>query len=183
MEGMHKPATTRALQFALNIFVRFNPVSVMCATYQRYRRNIKLLLKTGEIAFRVRRERDPVPVFLSGSLYNSGRSLGRGTCQLRSDAIRQLVSMREQEADLPCLRIRQGTAKTGHARKTDAVNHLPISLTRFVVGYALALQEFRRLGEHATRDRGLRLPGQSMTNCTVVLVNLGAGQVVWLIGG
>src|SRR6267154_2762638 len=131
MEGMHSPATATTLQFVLNIFVRFSMISVICATYQRYRKHIKLLLKRGEIAFRVRSCEGEGCPRLSGSLYDSGRrSLGSRTCQLRMDGIWQLVCMREQEADLPCLRIRQRNAKTGHSRQADAMNNFPISLPR-----------------------------------------------------
>jgi len=54
MEGMHRPATATLLQSALHIFVGFNMLSVICATYQRYKEHIKLLLRRREIAFRER---------------------------------------------------------------------------------------------------------------------------------
>jgi hypothetical protein len=57
----------------------------------------------------------------------------------------------------------------------------PVSLAGLVVGTTLAVQQFRRLGEHTARNGRCRLPMQSMTYRAVVFVELGSGKVIRLV--
>jgi hypothetical protein len=69
------------------------------APYQSYRTHIKLLLKKGKIAFRVK-SGEHYPHRLKNALHGRAAVWG-GFAKHGLDGIRQLARVREQEADLP----------------------------------------------------------------------------------
>jgi hypothetical protein len=93
----------------------------------------------------------------------------------------QFIRMRQEQADLPHLGLRQRLAETRHSAEPDAVRDLPIGFGRLIVGYAGTFEQLWWLGIHSPRDRSRRAPRQAVAHRAVFPVNLCPGCEVGFV--
>src|SRR2546425_11281650 len=69
---------------------------------------------------------------------------GRRAAQHLLSAGWQLIGMSQQQTHLPKLLLAQRWTERGHAGEPDAIFHLPVVLSRGVIGHTVPLKQLRR---------------------------------------
>ena len=78
---------------------------------------------------------------------------------------------------MPYLSFRKRFAEAGHTGQANAIEDLPIGLTRLIVGDTFSLEQLRWARVHSRGNRRLRREGYTMANRAMLLVKLGASRV------